>query len=864
MPRGRPRKKVDVVPEAHTGAFPISSSPEGSSPQGDSGSCFSPSASSGAADQGVPAPAAFGLSPEVSGGSLEATALLRIDIPGLPAKKVKGEWNPEYFAELLDMPLRRAVQCLQSGEKIDFPFAQFQKGVMDAAKMVGITERQVMDRRTEAQRVEEVWEKISSDPEAILGISDDDLTAMDNLIGKIEEKQNAADEQVREQLLKKLEKADEEKEERSHIAAEARAAKERYKENRSPKAWRRRIQRVLRLRQRARMPVPPAGKGAEFGGWTGNQHTESENPGLYKYALEAAHPLRFMVYVGRTGMDMGERFEKKRQEPADLVFDVGPHHAKFCATLWCHRNGAEPVWDAKLMKHVYQTGVVEYDGSLQVMAIGHGKSELAIHLCGLEMGLRPRTQGLYLHAATTMAMQNLAAIKRFVEPDTDPICQRYKSIFPCKKASKHNDATRIRLDVKNPPKSPTFTAAGVDTARLGIDADFQVWDDVVPQSDAHEPTERKKRAELLSGTFASRKRSRKAFTLVIGTLWHRDDALMRMIDAAKSANRTNGQSGIVYGVCIQRCGGPKPTTFTDPWQPLWPGQYDAKRLQAKYRELGPALYAAAMMAEPRADEQRIVKKLRLYDPSTPEHDTFARISTNYISLDPAATRNRDSDKAGVVFAGFGDVRVKRMGEDGVEYTDIEKRIRLYDYREIHATQSDLTEYTLNFALHQRVDQIIVEAVSGFRGIVEMFENKGVSVIRKDPKGKDKEQRLRGVAPMLEDVSADLGMRSVVEWPGKYNERGELVLDERFKGLAEQVLDFGVCADDHGLDALVYLLGELSPDVGVGRGMISEAAKRVEMVSKDPRIAALMRRIMNKDGGKTADQEDCEWLERNWN
>lgn len=803
MPRGRPKKKIEPDPE--------------------------PACPAGVVSDAVPAP-----------------AFTPVDIPGLPPTKVDGEWNPEYFATMLDMANRRGIASMLAGEKFDFPFAQFQKSVMDQAKICGISDREVLDRRTETQRAEDLWKKITEDPENALGDGtssfDEDLKALDRVIAAKLKAMNAADSECLAVMTDVLDGEDAERE-----------------GSKSPKAWRRRIQRILRLRIRARLKVPPTGAD---GGWGGNQYTNRDRPGLIPQALEAAHPLRFMIYVGRVGVALGEQFAKRaKEDPESLIFDVGRHHARFCCHLWMHRTGTKPVYDRSIGRHVLKEGVCPYQGTLQVMPVGFGKTELAVHYAALEIGLRPRVQAYYVHAKHERAKQNVGAIKRFFDPNTG-IGRRYLSIFPAQLDKKDNDATHIRVRLKNPPKSPTFTAAGVDSAELGGDADFQIWDDVVPRSDVTEETTRKQRFDVLASTFLTRQRGRNAFVLVIGTFWHHGDALMTIKNKVHEAVASNGQRGMMYGVLVQKCGGPKPTTSTKAWESLWPRLKGVHELKMEYGKLGPSLYSAVFMANPLADEQRIVKKIRLYDPNTPEHLAFVENSKRYISLDPAATKNSQSDKAGIVYAGFGVMRVTRE-VDGMQVSDTEKRVRLLDCQEIHATQSDLTEYTINFALRRPVDYVIVEAVGGFIGIVEMFQNQGIDAIRKDPRGKNKEQRLRAVAPILEDANAEQNFRAVCEFPCVY-EDGKQVLDPRFKNLAEQVLDFGVCAADHCVDALTYLLGELSPDLGIGRGIVTEHARRIEQVRGDPRVQAIVKRIMggSKSDRATEDEEN-EWVTQNW-
>jgi hypothetical protein len=790
-----------------------------------------------------------------------------IDIPGLPPSKVKGEWNPDYFASLLDMANRRYMQTvLLEGQASQFNLAQFQKGVIDAARMVGITEREILDRRSPEQRAEDVWTRIFADPESAFAIQDEDLRSLDALIEKKEAAMDAADRLAIEEHEKILSERD-----TTYNAGAARAApanEARLAENRSPKAWRRRIQRILRLRARASCKVP---KNMAETPWTsGNQYTRK---GLIPSAIESAHPMRFMVYVGRAGFDLDSKpADHARENPEDLIFDVSEHHMRFWVHLWIHRNGCAPVRDKESGKHYFEKGRIKYQGSLQVMPVGHGKTDAVIHYAGLEMALNPRTQAYYIHAKSERAKKGIQGIKRFLNKE-DPTGQRYLSLFPMELDAVDNDATHIRVKVKNTPKSPTFTGVGVDSSELGGDSNFQIWDDIVPQEDVVEESTRKQRWDKMRGTYFSRQRIKGAFTLVIGTFWHRGDALMQILDKARTAAETGGTKGIMFGVLVQRVGGPQPTSTTKAWQPLWPKVKGVAELKQEYEKYGPSLYSAAMMSNPIADEQRIVKKIRFYDPLSPEHESFMASSLKYISLDPAATNSRGSDKAGVVYAGVGDVRIHNTDADGNRTTGTERRVRFLDCHEIHATQSELTEYTTSFAATKQVDYVIVEAVSGFRGIVEMFEGRGIDAIRVNPRGKNKEQRLRAVAPFIEDASANLGIRAIAEFPGVWEGEGEkrrLVADPRFRTVIEQILDFGVCAGDHIVDAVTYLLGYVSSDLSIGRGIVTDKVRFMKPVLDEQRQRLLSMYEayeradkLRRSGGGTSEEAEDKWMRQDF-
>jgi hypothetical protein len=100
------------------------------------------------------------------------------------------------------------------------------------------------------------------------------------------------------------------------------------------------------------------------------------------------------------------------------------------------------------------------------------------------------------------------------------------------------------------------------------------------------------------------------------------------------------------------------------------------------------------------------------------------------------------------------------------------------------------------------------------------------------------------------------------WEGE-GEKRRLVADPRFKTVIEQILDFGVCDGDHIVDAVTYLLGYVTPDMMLGRGIVTDRAVAFEKLTGDPRVRAMLKRIMSGGDEKSAEQEDDEWLARNW-
>mgnify|MGYP001565127035 FL=1 len=752
------------------------------------------------------------------------------ELPGIAPRKINGEYNPAHFSDRMSVVNRRYSRDLMTGEKSNWNPASGFKMILDEADACGVSNRSVLDRRSEADKASDFYREIAKGDRTLCEGTDEELRALKSMmdkadagaIGVIEEKLHTEEDDPR-----------------------------------SPKAWRERINLVLSLRERARKPVARVGLG--YPSSTYNL-LESRYPGIVRAGLEAAHVLRFMVYVGRSSMDTAKRFSREQNEvptAAETVFDIAPHHCQMAVSLWEANNGVWYGYDSKEERGIFKRGVIPFEYCIMKLPIGHGKTEFCIHDDALAIAKDPRYQGLYLHAKESEAKKNLAQIKRFFDRK-ESSGRRFLSLFPLELTKNQNDSTRLRVKVADTPKSPTITATGTDSASLGTDAPRQTWDDIVPQSDADQPTERERRKNKLAGTFMSRKRGQKVMVKVVGTPWHEQDSLMHLSNLAKDNVSSRGQRGILAVVLTLRCGGPKSVPA---FKPLWEKVYDSAALRRKYNELGPRLYAAAMMMDPTTDEQRIVKRIRLYDPLAPEHKAFIESSVKYISLDPAATKQSGSDKAGIIYAGFGTVRVER-DIDGIPTVDTEKRVRLLAAHEIHATQSDLADYTMNFARNQPVDYVMAEMVGGFAGIEEMFMGYGIDVIRCHPGIKNKETRLRGVAPIIEDSNASQGFRAVCEFPGVWKD-GKLVLDEAFKNLVEQVIEFKSCARDDMVDALSQLLGHLSPDLGVGRGIVSRQAEKIEAVSRDPRLQAIIKRIMGTQKEATIEEEEDTWLKQNW-
>lgn len=753
-------------------------------------------------------------------GSVAATLPI-VDEFGLPPRKTAdGSPNAEYYVSFYDLVNRLMLKSITAdGGKIPFNYEAALAGIDKQAKSDGFDPKTLRDIRTDAQIYEDATRRMCEQPEEI-------WAPIDREAEIVEKQMNRADDGSNTYLRGRL-------------------------VNQTPKVWRDRLARIRRLRERCLKPTSKT----QIRELTKRQIANlSVDEDLGNAILEAAWPLRVMVYCGRTNIA-----DRLKGEPADAIYDVSHHHCKAAVDYWKarHRVAYRVVHDptlGDLSTRAIVRGVSNSKVCILVIPFGHGKTDMGRFFTACEFVNNPKTQAGLNHAASEKAQETLRYLASLFSRGT-PIGRRFVSLFGLE--TEQDNAKGFRIAMPDRLRSPSAWAAGVKSKVLGGNTSFQWWDDPVPMSDAEQETERKRTFQLLNGQWASRQRGENWFTLVTATLWHNDDAIAAMVKLARDKK-------VDYVVSIQSCGGPK---STPEFKSLWPEVMPSLELKARYRQMrNPSLYSAAYMSDPRSDSSRIVKKLRLYDPSLDAHKTFLANCVRYRSLDPSATVGRKSDLAGVLDAGFGDIQTIRTEDEQPIYST-EKRIRIITSESIPATQSDLVQHTANAALHTTIDYVLIEARSGFIGTCEMFENQfGITPIRFDPKNKNKEERLRAAAPAIENANADLGLHAVVEFPGVRTGRilhdgsPELAIDPRVAQLAEEVLDFGVCGTDHEIDTLSQLVIYLSPELGIGTGgIVSKAVTEQARMASDPRLQRLLNDWERKKDRVPVTQEENEFL-----
>jgi hypothetical protein len=722
-----------------------------------------------------------------------------------PMRTPSGDLDPEHFRWAYTL-LDRMIVGIMQGE-IDPPRnfnpEQYRKVFNSYCMSHGFDPRHLQDARTEAEKLLDAVRQLVEAPHTVLEIPTDIVNA---LAGAMEAAVKECGRQIDAQI------------------DEARLAS-------VGKGWRHLLEKLARCQEMARQPLPSRVFKGDAAKW------------------RASHLLRHMLYIFHRGT--------ASEADATAMMKITPHLCKMAVDIW------EAEEKVAFTAEGVQYGAIDYEGVILTCPPGHWKTTILTAWISRRTCRRKRTQGIVLHAIADKAEEILQSVKFAIDNKT-ATGRRCRALYPhLRLADKDNNQSKMRLRDDNPTKSPTLMATGVTNKGLGSDADFIAIDDAVPQEDAHQETERKRRQEKIGGTWLSRRRKTEdVFVVWIGNTWHPADAMMHHMKLA-------GQQKIKYRVSIQRCGGP-----AERFKPLCPDAMSAADLRAMYHVVGPALYAAAYECRPMAEGRQIVSKLRYYDPSDEQHGRFLNGAQFIASGDPAATSRDKSDRAGIAYCAIGEVSWTEADESGQPVHKSETRLRFLGFDEIKARPADFTEYIMRLMLEGRpVDTVLVETVGGFTGIIDDFDRRfGVSAIPISTANRSKEMRLKSASPALDDERfgpGGSGPGAVVEFPGLRREDGTVGPDPELQKFYDQILSFGATEHDHTCDAITQAVNwAIREDrIKVGSGEISRRV--VRYMQEDPQRERLKRFVAElRSGGResriTADQEDMACFGATWN
>ena len=730
----------------------------------------------------------------------------------LPPKYIDGgRPNPAYFQARLERLNLIAEGAMGPGSELPGGYNQLQKGILHEAKLLGLSERDVLDNRSEASKIADAIDRLLEAPAEFMTLTEDEITGVERAMAEAE---------------KRVSEVIQRREVKGQFGRQHGTNKWRHEGKARLGQWQSLFKRLKKLRTRAIKQMP------------------GQTPGNPNEALtiRAAHLLRFMAFVQRSNI---KAFQTDK--PSDTCLKFGSHHGDMALDIYLVENQLAMIGEGR-------TGKTSYDGLLMTLPPGHGKTEVGVGWATLRICHNPTSCGLVTHAQAPKAKEILAYIaSNFDRSKING--RRCMALFPLQLADRDNNSGKLRIQNDVVIKAPTVEAAGILGKVSGSSVDWILFDDTVDQEIVDQPETRRRVFDRINGTFLRRLRGKSGtMHLTICTLWHHDDPNARRIAMARS-KQSNTK------VLIRRCGGPdsKPA-----FSSIWPEVYDAAYLRQTYNSMrNPSLYAAQFQCDPRPESMRMIRRLRYYDPKAPDHAQFIASSIRRLSLDPAATEHQRSDKAAMVYFGQGAVRWEEPSQDGGFIAKSESQLRVLSGHQFHATQSNLVETVAEFMTSRTVDYVHVETKSAFRAVAEMFKNQyGLDVIQHDPMQANKGQRLKACAPMLEESNAAQGIHATVLFPGTPDGKGGWTIDPELEWLEKQILQFGAVSDDHGVDAVTQLVNYLAPELGVGAGIASAQVRAAQAEvshfrSRMEQILAAAKQPKNEEDGEQ------QYLRTNW-
>jgi len=229
----------------------------------------------------------------------------------------------------------------------------------------------------------------------------------------------------------------------------------------------------------------------------------------------------------------------------------------------------------------------------------------------------------------------------------------------------------------------------------------------------------------------------------------------------------------------------------------------------------------------------------------------------YVTVDPTATNKEKADKAGLVYVAVGEVQTD-YAKDGTVTTGFMTKARIVDYKEIHVNQVELADTVAQYSMARPVHQVHVETRSGYHATADILQNKyGIEAVRHDPGPKNKEQRLKACAGIVDNSLA--GLQALVEFPGVPHTDGKLGPDEKHKPFYNQFLDFGYAPDDHCVDAVTQLLNYLlRSGILVAGGSATVSVGRFPE-QRNPRMAEELDQYLNPRPEGDKAHEDWSWF-----
>lgn len=560
-----------------------------------------------------------------------------------------------------------------------------------------------------------------------------------------------------------------------------------------------------------------------------------------RFAWEATHLLRFMLYVSRPDITNMEGV-------SHYIFR--DFHVETSVKLWIAKNRCRLDPRKGLVEVGDKLNGVPFKGeSYYGVAIllppRHGKTDITIHDAALDLVYDPRDQQAMIHAIQDEASNKMLKPVRSLFENGSERGRRMRKLFPDMRLSRSdNTAHRMRLKCDNPPTNPNLITGSPFTSALGNNLNVIRADDVVPATDRQEASTRRNRIEVFKSTWMTRFQGKNGLLILTGYPHHPEDLVWETVTRArmyKHGTRDEGKEGNNMLLVYHPVGGPN---SSPPFKPIFPELYDSRELKKRYNSINnPSIWASNYELTPTPDDQQIVRKVRLYDPMDPAYQRALENAVFHISVDPAAKGVEGSDKAGLIVVAVADVEHEREYGRGMFETYSERMALVVHEDEFYANQHELTAHIVAMASRYEIDTCHIEQVGALgmevRSAIE--DHYGIRTVRIHTTGnKNKASRLRSVAMALEASNTEVN--PPVAFPGArtVDEHGQiipgLIPAQECARIVRYIEQFFSESGYHSLDAFTQVVQYLisSGDIKGGGGRMSNELREGTMTPEQRR------------------------------
>lgn len=517
----------------------------------------------------------------------------------------------------------------------------------------------------------------------------------------------------------------------------------------------------------------------------------------------------------------------------DDVFEAWALTRSLRFMLWCQRttigttDGTESL--VMLPDHLLVAGVTialarqmrhagaDIQGVVVTIGPRHGKSWLVCADEALSLSEDPWNPHGFVHRKREIAQQRVSMVKDWFDEEKG-LGRRRAALFPRVRIdaakSRGKGSLWLLLDGESvcTHAEGNLAAHGIHSGAQGITLTEIKFDDPVDEKDRNEAGTRERTNAAFQQTWLNRLTGRKSFFVMVATCWHPDDVTGSLVKMVRAG-------AIRAAVVNIPCGGPH-----DGFRPLWPEVgYDSEFLRRRFMRLGAPAYSCIYQNEPDTIEGRRISKLHFFDQRmiddksarTPEWSRFLDdpATLRFLSIDPSGSGARTSNKAGIGYFAFGEMRT--TDENGA--TAVLPRLVMLRAWSIHASQHALVDVVVKFiASGQRVDRILVETTGGYHATAEQLVREGIpsaTVWRVAPGTGTKVDRLLKYAIHVENGD--------IAFPGRWttDEHGDptLEISPEFASVGEQLLRAGTTVDDEQLDVVRQALSQHSMEFDAAHG-----------------------------------------------